>query len=124
MLDQFVVIRGQLDGTGVSIVRNAIIFGGFLLAVSSVGWAGDDPRYPAYDFEPKVIISAPEGATGDSSKAESPEPDSRYPAAYFEPKVIIPASEEAAKKVPEESPQPDPRYPAYHFEPKVIYQEK
>jgi hypothetical protein len=107
-----VVMRGKPDGTGVSIVRNAVLFGGFVLVLSSVCLAGDDERYPAYDFEPKVIVSAPEGA----SAAESPQRDSKYPAAYFEPEVIVRASEE--------SPQPDPRYPAAYFEPKVIYQER
>jgi hypothetical protein len=112
----------------VSIVRNAIIVSSSILvmAFASVSVARDDARYPAYDFEPEVIIQAPETATGVQSEAESPQPDPRYPAAYFEPKVIIPASGETAKNAPaeEERPQPDPRYPAYHFEPKVIYQEK
>jgi len=120
------MIRNQIDGTGVSIVRNAIIFSSsiILMAFASVSGARDDARYPAYDFEPEVIIRAPETAESVPSEAESPQPDPRYPAAYFEPKVIIPVSEEAVKKAPEESPQPDPRYPAYHFEPKVIYQAK
>jgi len=122
------MMRNKVDGTGVSIVRNAIIFGSsiVLTVFASVSAARDDQRYPAYDFEPTVIVPAPETAKSLPAKAESPQPDSRYPAAYFEPKVIIPASEETAKQVPEkeERPQPDPRYPAYHFEPKVIYQEK
>jgi hypothetical protein len=121
MLDQFVVLTRDFDDKGVSIVRKTIIFGGILMAVSSIGLAADDERYPAYDFQPRVIIPAPEEAGGASSKEVSAQPDARYPAAYFEPTVIIPASEEATR---EEGPQPDPRYPAYHFEPKVIYQEK
>lgn len=99
-----------------NIVKNAVLFGGFLLALSSVCLAADDERYPAYDFQPKVIISAPDEGRGGGSAAESPQRDPKYPAAYFEPEVVV--------RAPEESPQPDPRYPAAYFEPKVIYQEK
>lgn len=95
-------------------MRNAIVIGGSIVLTTfvSVSAAGDDERYPAYHFEPKVIVPAPEAA----AKEESLQPDPRYPAYRFEPKVIVPAKEE--------SPQPDPRHPAYHFEPKVIYQDK
>ncbi|BBA33408.1 hypothetical protein sS8_1448 [Methylocaldum marinum] len=121
MLDQFVVLTRDFDDKGVSIVRKTIIFGGTLMAVSAIGLATDDNRYPAYDFQPSVIVPAPEEGGGVPSKEVGTQRDAKYPAAYFEPTVIIPASEEATK---EEAPQPDPRYPAYHFEPKVIYQEK
>ncbi len=51
-----------------------------------------DARYPASDFQPKVIYSAeglhaPVTAT-ETKPAEKTAPDPKYPAAYFEPKVI------------------------------------
>ncbi|HYE36328.1 hypothetical protein [Methylocaldum sp.] len=80
-----------IDGTKENIVKTATIFGGaiLLMALAAVSSADDDPKYPAYHFEPKVIVPAAVGAAEDISvKAESPQADSRYPAAYFEPKVI------------------------------------
>lgn len=57
-------------------------------------FAGDDPKHPAYDFQPRIIIPAADASAsthnahhaGDSAAATPV--DSRYPAANFIPKVI------------------------------------
>ena len=64
-----------------------------LLLVSTV--VGADDKYPASDFQPKVVYQdeaaakeAVSSATTKSSSAASSASDSQYPAANFEPKVL------------------------------------
>ena len=64
-----------------------------LLLVSTV--VGADDKYPASDFQPKVVYQdeaaakeAVSSATTKSSSAASSARDSQYPAANFEPKVL------------------------------------
>lgn len=52
---------------------------------SASALAGDDPKYPAYDFKPTIIIPA---AGGSASASAAAPVDSRYPAANFVPRVI------------------------------------
>jgi hypothetical protein len=76
----------------------------------------DDNKYPAANFEPKVIY-ADESATNSSSK------DANFPAANFEPKVLYvdaSATSTSSNSKGEKSVF-DPKYPAANFEPKIIY---
>lgn len=67
-----------------------------LLLSASVAEAGDS-KYPATDFQPKVVYqdtdykhtsSAPSSSTSSKSKAEVSVADSNYPAANFQPEVL------------------------------------
>lgn len=74
------------------------------ISISSfAAFATSDSKYPAADFQPKVVYIDQEAAasasssTGDSSKCpgqqakvKQTEFDPKYPAASFEPKVVYP----------------------------------
>ena len=81
-----------------------------------------DSQYPAADFEPKVIYTAPQ-ATAPAPAAVAHEVDAKYPAANFQPTVIYSADSATVAKAP--APvvveEVDPKYPAANFQPKVIY---
>lgn len=103
-----------------------------LIFGSLASFAGSDEKYPAFDFQPKVIYADEEmiAASVKSSPAttvkQSSEIDPDYPAYNFQPKVIFGGEDtvastaetgSTAKKVAEF----DPKYPAANFQPKVIY---
>jgi hypothetical protein len=78
-----------------SVKNNDLTKGVFaaLLLVSAV--VGAEDKYPASDFQPKVVYQdedaakqAESGATGRSASSASSSGDSQYPAANFEPKVL------------------------------------
>lgn len=98
----------------------------FALALSSLPVsATSDSRYPASDFQPKVIFSD-EALTAKAPTASKTQYDPKYPATHFEPKVVfadpelIKQSKSAAKKSAR-TVEFDPKYPAANFQPKVIY---
>jgi hypothetical protein len=79
--------------------------------------AGDDAKYPGYDFKPSVIYQ------GDALK---------YPGADFSPSVIYSDPELISQatalnmEIPASSPveeahAPDPKYPAAYFTPTIIH---
>ena len=79
-------------------MRKTIISGwvaaGFAL-IPLTASATDDSRYPAYDFQPKVVYVDKEVAKKSAPASVKPAKkavkfDPKYPAAYFEPKVIYP----------------------------------
>jgi len=79
-------------------MRKTIISGwvaaGFAL-IPLTASATDDNKYPAYDFQPKVVYIDKEAAGKSAPASAKPAPkkaqfDPKYPAAYFEPKVIYP----------------------------------
>ena len=91
--------------------------------------ATSDSKYPASDFQPKVIFADKELAVKATTAAEKPAErtafDPKYPATNFEPKVVyadkdlIAQAKPVAKKPAKV--EFDPRYPAANFVPKVIY---
>ncbi len=100
-------------------IRMAWVLAG---VVAAPAMAGEDAKYPGYDFKPSVIYSNPEliaqgAATPSAKPAEAQHTDPKYPAAYFNPTVIqssVPKQAEAAH-------QPDPKYPAAYFTPTIIH---
>ena len=107
-------------------MKNTLILGlvaaGFTLG-SMTASATSDSRYPASDFQPKVIFADKELAVKSAKKSEF---DPKYPAANFEPKVVFAdqdliAQAKTVAKRPARKAEFDPRYPAANFEPKVIY---
>jgi L-fucose mutarotase/ribose pyranase (RbsD/FucU family) len=83
----------------------------------------DDSKYPAANFQPKVIF-ADESATSTSANTESSTFDPDYPAANFQPKVLYvdaSALSTATSAAKGETSTFDPKYPAANFEPKVIF---
>jgi len=102
-------------------MKNKIL--GLLIAgiISSPLTAIAESKYPAANFEPKVIF-ADESAksTGNAKKSSF---DAEYPAANFQPKVLYvdaSAAKSSTASTGEKSTF-DPKYPAANFEPKVIY---
>lgn len=103
----------------------------FILGLTTVGFilgsmtasAASDSKYPASDFQPKVIFADKELTAKAVQKSEF---DPKYPAASFEPTIVyadqdlIAQAETATKKTVRKT-EFDPRYPAANFEPKVIY---
>ncbi|GAB4257979.1 MAG: hypothetical protein Kow0065_07520 [Methylomicrobium sp.] len=67
------------------------------MLVSINAMAASDAKYPASDFQPKVVFIDKELAdksgdkhTSAARSAPKVEFDPKYPAAYFQPKVIYP----------------------------------
>ncbi len=94
----------------------------FLLELALIGFtlnplttsAATDTHYPAADFQPSVIYSAPNSATKENiSEANDP----KYPASNFTPSVIF-IDKQASNQSEEAF---DPKYPAANFKPRVIY---
>ena len=88
----------------------------------------DDSKYPATNFQPKIIYQDKEAIKAPGSEkylGEKSAYDPKYPATNFEPKVLY-QNKEAVKTstsnayIGEKSVY-DPKYPAANFEPKVIY---
>lgn len=77
-------------------MKTSLIIGIFTAAITvipSISSANsDDSKYPAANFQPKVIYMDEEAATKEPAKLvrEKSVFDPRYPAANFEPKVIYP----------------------------------
>jgi hypothetical protein len=72
----------------------ALAFTGFTLSPITAS-ATDDSKYPAYDFQPKIVYIDKEAVEKSAPASEKPAKkkvqfDPKYPAAYFEPKVIYP----------------------------------
>jgi hypothetical protein len=80
------------------------------LSVSAV----TDDKYPAADFEPKVIYIAKDAVSSSQAQNES---DPKYPASNFTPTVVF-IDNQLANQAQD---QFDPKYPAAYFTPKVIY---
>ncbi len=80
----------------------------------------DDNKYPATNFQPKVIYADESETSGSSSKSSM---DANFPAANFEPKVLyVDASASTSSNASKgETSVFDPKYPAANFEPKIIY---
>lgn len=102
-------------------MKNPIILGlsAIGLLFSSVhSFAGDD-KYPATNFQPKVVYINKDLAKTAPKKAEF---DPNYPAANFEPKVIyIDKNAASSRPASRKKAEFDPKYPAANFEPKVIF---
>ncbi len=99
-------------------MKNNIL--GLLIAgiIASPLTAVADNKYPAADFQPKVIF-ADESAASSGKKSSF---DADYPAANFQPKVLyVDASAASSSASMGERSVFDPKYPAANFEPKVIY---
>lgn len=98
------------------------VFAFAFLALSggSPSFAGEDPRYPGYDFKPHVIyqdkdlIHAKSGS-GETQAEHAGKYDAQHPAAYFQPQVIYQDKEliQASRY--------DAKHPAAYFNPSVIY---
>ncbi|BBL72755.1 hypothetical protein [Methylogaea oryzae] len=65
--------------------------------LAAPAFAGDDPKHPAYDFQPTILQKADPSAASSSSasssssdSAQASEADPKYPGAYFTPKVLYP----------------------------------
>jgi hypothetical protein len=80
----------------------------------------DDDKYPATNFQPKVIYADESETSGSSSKSSM---DANFPAAHFEPKVLyVDASvTSSTSTLKGEKSVFDPKYPAANFESKIIY---
>lgn len=87
----------------------------------------DDSKYPATNYQPKVIYQDQAALKAQGSTIQFGETsvfDPKYPATHFQPKVIF--QDKQAIKVSDsksmgEKSAFDPKYPAANFEPKVIY---
>jgi len=102
-------------------MKNKIL--GLLIAgiISSPLTAIAESKYPAANFEPKVIFADESAKSTGSAKKSSF--DAEYPAANFQPKVLYvdaSAAKSSTASTGEKSTF-DPKYPAANFEPKVIY---
>lgn len=75
-----------------------------------------DDRYPASDFQPKVLFQDETAAEMPAGKAAF---DPKYPATSFEPKIVF--QDETLIKEQKMEVVFDPKYPAAYFQPKVIY---
>ncbi len=84
------------------------------VALNALGVCAADSKYPAADFEPKVIYIAKDAVSGSQTQNES---DPKYPASNFTPTVIF-VDNRLADQAQD---QYDPKYPAAYFKPKVIY---
>ena len=76
------------------IIISGLVVAGFAL-IPLTASATDDSKYPAYDFQPKVVYIDKEAAAKSVSASVKPAKkevkfDPKYPAAYFQPKVIYP----------------------------------
>jgi len=102
-------------------MKNKIL--GLLIAgiISSPLTAFAESKYPAANFEPKVIFA--DDSAKSTANANKSTFDANYPAANFQPKVLYvdaSAAKSSAASTAEKSTF-DPKYPAANFEPKVIY---
>jgi hypothetical protein len=98
-------------------MKKMIILGLTLAAIASkvLGVsAAADSKYPAADFEPKVIYIAKDAESSSQTQNES---DPKYPASNFTPTVVFVDNQLADQS----QDQFDPKYPAAYFKPKVIY---
>lgn len=77
----------------------------------------DDLKYPATNFQPKVIYQDKELINAPSQNAEF---DPKYPAANFQPQVLY-IDKSRGTSTPDKKAKFDPKYPATNFEPKVIF---
>lgn len=96
-----------------------------VIALTAFKVNASDVRYPASNFQPKVVYMD-ENVAKTSAKETTEATDSQYPAANFQPKVIYPeaagAQQTSAKAQPVATEEEvDPKYPAAHFKPRVIY---
>ncbi len=105
-------------------MKNNIL--GLLIAVgiASPLTAAADSKYPAADYQPKVIFADESAKSSAPATGEKSSFDADFPAANFQPKVLyvdasLAASSSAASTG--EKSVFDPKYPAANFEPKVIY---
>lgn len=93
-----------------------------IIATPLSALANSDSKYPATNFQPKVIFA--DDSAKSATSAEKSGFDANYPAASFQPKVIFidasAASSSGSASTGEKS-SFDPKYPAANFEPKVIY---
>ena len=115
-------------------MKTPLIIGIFTVAITLIpgisSAKNDDSKYPATNFQPKIIYQDKEAIKAlDSEKypGEKSAYDPKYPATNFEPKVLYQDKEavsglnsSSTKYVGEKSSY-DPKYPAANFEPKVIY---
>jgi hypothetical protein len=92
------------------------------IALSPISaFAAQDDKYPAANFEPKVVFIDEDAVKPVVVAAQD---DGKYPAANFQPKVVFideQAAAQATAKKPDIKIVHDPKYPAAYFEPKVIY---
>jgi hypothetical protein len=87
-----------------------LFFGALVLSAATPVLAGDDPRYPIYDFQPSVVYRDAELIAKSSTTPTATAtgcPSSAAPMAYTGPRV--------------EDHEPDPKYPAAYFKPTVIH---
>ena len=81
---------GSLDVKISKLTRSLLVS----LLFTATNAAVADSKYPATDFQPKVVYqdteytSGSSAASSSSSKAEVSTPDSNYPAANFQPEVL------------------------------------
>ena len=88
----------------------------------------DDSKYPATNFQPKVLYQDQEAIKASGSMTSFGEKsvyDPKYPATHFEPKVLF-QDKDAASAITSsthtgEKSTYDPKYPAANFTPKIIY---
>jgi len=113
-------------------MKTSFIIGIVTVAITSIpsisSAISDDSKYPATNFQPKVIYQDKEALKAASSKKPMGERtvyDPKYPATSFEPKVVYQDKEavkaSTSKTYMGEKSVYDPKYPAANFEPKVIY---
>ena len=90
---------------------------GIALIPLTANATSDDQKYPATNYQPKVIYIDKEAIAKPETTTAT---DARYPASSFQPKVIY-IDEEATKKPTRKKAVFDPKYPATNFEPKIVY---
>ncbi len=101
-------------------MKKTIIFGFSILGIlmhSNSFADSDDQKYPATNFQPKVIYLDEDSLNAPPQKAEF---DPKYPAANFQPKVLY-IDKSGTTLTPGKKAKFDPKYPATNFEPKVIF---
>ncbi len=113
-------------------MKTTFLIGIFTVAITllpSISTANsDDSRYPATNFQPKVIYQDKEAIKADGGRVSMGKKtayDAKYPATHFEPKVLFQDKDairaSSSNGFVGEKSVYDPNYPAANFTPKVIY---
>ena len=103
-------------------MKKSIILGlsaiGMTIVTANCYAESDDQKYPATNFQPKVLF-IDESAVQMPSVRNSFDP--KYPAANFQPKVIFIDKAASASSSQKKKAVFDPKFPAANFEPKIIF---
>lgn len=98
-----------------------LLFSGIISTPLTAIANSDDAKYPAANFQPKIVFAG-ESAKASSASGQTSAFDAKYPAASFQPKVLyVDASAAASSRSKGKKSVFDPKFPAANFEPRVIY---